>query len=228
MEAGLIDELKLKAALAEQRKWGGKLGRTLVDMGFVDEDSMAMALSRQLGIPVISLDTAKLAPDVVQLMRVDVAERYGVFPVAGDRKTKTLTIASSDPTNMEAIQELQFHTGMKITVNVATASGIDRAIRRYYYGESTTSSATATPVTFGVTETTFDPDLLTRSGDVPKAANGSAPPELLERLDELTEKVASLERVMASQVKALRGVLELLVEKGVVSRDEYLSKVRRE
>src|SRR4051794_8224772 len=97
LDAGVIDEVQLSAALAEQKKWGGKLGRTLVEMGYVDEDSMALALSRQLGLPVIDLDHAPLSPDVPKLLRLDVAERYGVFPVGADTKHKILHVATPDP-----------------------------------------------------------------------------------------------------------------------------------
>ncbi|HEY8209719.1 MAG TPA: hypothetical protein VIG99_19665, partial [Myxococcaceae bacterium] len=139
-DAGLITETQLKTALSEQRKWGGKLGRTLVEMAFVDESSMAAALSRQLQLPLVDLDALKLAGDVVSWLRVDVAERYGVFPLAGDTRQKTLQVATSDPTNFEALQELAFHTGMKIQVSISGATSIDRAIRKYYYGESVVAS----------------------------------------------------------------------------------------
>src|SRR5207245_1942777 len=75
MDAGVLDEMQLKAALSEQRKWGGKLGRTLVEMGFVDEDSMTLALSRQLNLPVGNLDGQGPPAEVVQSTRVDSAAR---------------------------------------------------------------------------------------------------------------------------------------------------------
>ena len=62
IEAGVLDPTQLQAALAEQKKWGGKLGRTLVEMGFVDEDSMVRALSRQLKLPVASSGSAPRGP----------------------------------------------------------------------------------------------------------------------------------------------------------------------
>lgn len=226
MDAGLLSEPQLKAALSEQRKWGGKLGRTLVEMGFLDEESMVAALSRQLGVPLVDLDKATLAPEVVQLLRVDLAERYGVFPLGGDARTKALQLATSDPTNVEALQELSFATGMKLQTSVATASSIDKAIRRLYYGESTISTETELPSTFGVSEAVFDPELLTRGGPA-AGPNGSLPAEVSAKLEELSSKVAELERLVSGEVRALRGLLELLIERGVVSRDEYLQKVRR-
>jgi type IV pilus assembly protein PilB len=225
MDAGLLSETQLKAALQEQRKWGGKLGRTLVEMGIVDEDSMARALSRQLNIPVVDLDSVRLSPSVVQLLRIDVAERYGVFPLGGDPAQKLLHVASSDPTNLEALQELSFQTGMRIQQSVSSASGIDRAIRRCYYGESTTSSATASPDSYGRPEMTFEPQAPRMTVAAAPAA-AAADPEVLRRLDALNARVGSLEQAVAGQVRALRVLMELLVDSGVVRREEYLNRVR--
>ena len=224
-DAGLLSDVQLKAALQEQRKWGGKLGRTLVEMGFVDEDSMALALSRQLNIPKVDLDTVKLPPSVVQLLRIDAAERYGVFPLGGDPAHKVLHIASSDPTNLEALQELSFQIGMRIQQSVASASGIDRAIRRYYYGENTVASATAPHASFGREEMSFEPQA-PRMAAAAQPVGAAADPEVLRRVDALTARVEGLEQAVAGQVRALRVLMELLVDSGVVSREEYVSRVR--
>ncbi|NPC85520.1 general secretion pathway protein GspE, partial [Pyxidicoccus fallax] len=154
MDAGLLTETQLRSALAEQRKWGGKLGLTLVQMGFVDENSMVHALSRQLTIPTVDLEAHTPSPVVLQALRADIAERYTVFPTAADPANKLLTVATADPTNVESFQELAFHTGQRIQVVVAAASSIERAIRRHYHGEFT--SPTATPLTFGMDEATFE------------------------------------------------------------------------
>jgi type IV pilus assembly protein PilB len=235
MDAGLITEVQLNAALSEQRKWGGKLGRTLVEMGFVDESSMTTALSRQLHIPEVNLDTLALPPDALEFLRVDIAERYGVFPVAGDRRAKSVTIATSDPTNADQFQELSFNTGMRIQVVVASASSIDRAIRRHYYGESTVSSDVTTPRELGVNEAEYDPAELAaqargqqaaQAGQPTAAARGPIAADLAAQLAEANRRMAELERLVAGQGRALRGMLELLLEKGVLDRETYLVKVR--
>jgi type IV pilus assembly protein PilB len=216
--------VQLKAALQEQRKWGGKLGRTLVEMGFVDEDSMALALSRQLNIPKVDLDALRLPASVVGLLRIDAAERYGVFPLGGDPAHKVLHVASSDPTNLEALQELSFQIGMRIQQSVSSASGIDRAIRRYYYGENTVASNTASPDSFGRKEMSFEPQA-PRMAAVQEPAP-AAPPEMHRKVEALEARIAGLEQAVAGQVRALRVLMELLVDSGVVSREEYLSRVR--
>ncbi|AGC45376.1 general secretion pathway protein E [Myxococcus stipitatus DSM 14675] len=233
MDAGLLTETQLRSALAEQRKWGGRLGLTLVQMRFVDESSMVHALSRQLAIPTVELDDLAPSSSALQALRVDIAERYTVFPTTVDSATKLLTVATADPTNVESLQELAFHTGQRIQVVVAAASSIERAIRRHYHGEIT--SATATPLAFGMEEETFE--LAPPSGALelmptarPAAASTAPAPvresELLQRVEGLTQQVTDLERMVAQQARSLRAMLELLEKRGLVTRDDYLAKVR--
>lgn len=226
-DAGVLTELQLNAALSEQRKWGGRLGRTLVEMGFVDETSMMLALSRQLNLQVVDLDKTILPAEIVKVLRVDIAERYGVFPVNADARHKNLQIATSDPTNQDQLSELEFHTGMRVTVALASPSAIDRAIRRYYYGDGSSSTTAATPQSLGVAESTFGEDELTDPRQRPGAAASSREvQELTARLSQALQQISTLEQLLSSQVRVVRGLVELLVEKGIVKREEYLAKVR--
>ncbi|MCP3142359.1 GspE/PulE/PilB domain-containing protein [Pyxidicoccus xibeiensis] len=234
MDAGLLTETQLRSALAEQRKWGGRLGLTLVQMRFVDESSMVHALSRQLAIPTVDLERHSPSPVAMQALRVDIAERYTVFPTAFDPANKLLTVATADPTNVESLQELAFHAGQRIQVVVAAASSIERAIRRHYHGEIT--STTATPLAFGMDEPTFelappaetDTVLVPARPSVQQAAPAPVPreSELVQRVEELSQQVSSLERMVAQQARSLRAMLELLETRGLVTRDDYLAKVR--
>lgn len=219
MDAGLLTETQLRSALAEQRKWGGKLGHTLVQMGFVDESSMVHALSRQLHIPAVELDALTPPEHVLQLFRSELAERYGVFPVAADVAHKTLTLASSDPTNVEALQELAFHTHQKIQVVVSSASAIERAIRKYYHGG--VSNTTAAPEQFGFSEPTYEftPPPAPRSSSVREA-------ELRERVEVLTQQVSDLQQMVANQARSLSALLEVLETRGALSREEYFARLR--
>jgi len=235
----VLDESRLKAALAEQRKWGGRLGRVVVEMGFVDETVMCGLLAQQLRLETIALDQATLPERITEHLRLDLAERYGVFPVLADPANNALSVASSDPTNIEALQELEFATGMKITPLVATASSIDRAIRRHYFGERVSATKAATPGELGMSETTFELDqLLSAPAASPRppperrTAPPPAPPapdseSLRKEIALLREQVDGMESIISSQVRALRSLLELLIEAGLLTREEYLDRVHR-
>jgi type IV pilus assembly protein PilB len=224
IDAGLLDEARLTAALSEQRKWGGRLGRTLVEMGFVEEDAMVSALSEQLALPAVDLASHEIVPETLQLLRVDLAERYGVFPLDGDAHKRTLELATTDPTNQEMLKELEFQTGMRIQFSVAGATAIDKAIRRGYYGEQTEASRTATPQEVGGAESLFEIETGSAFSGPPMAPEGQG--DLEKRLAEATKKVEELERSLAAQTRVLRSMLELLFDKGLFTREDYLAKVR--
>lgn len=234
VDAGVLDDARLKAALAEQRKWGGKLGRTLVEMGFVEEATMVNTLAQQLRLAVVNLDELTVPHGVVERLRLDLAERYGVFPVTVDFTTNVMRLATADPTNVEALQELHFATNMKIEPLVASQSGIERAIRRHYFGENTSPTATTTPQALGVNETIYELDELLGEGaaaaapkPTPVSKDVSQVEALRREVGELQAHVQKLEAVAQGQIRSLRAVLELLLEAGLVSREEYLAKLNR-
>ncbi len=240
IEAGLISETQLKAALNEQRKWGGRLGRTVVELGFVTETAIGLVLAKQLELPSIDLDTMPLDQAAPTWLRLDLCERYGVFPLAINPAARAISIATSDPTNVEHLEALEFATNLKVMPTVATASAIERAIRKHYFGENV-EAAVPSAHPRAVTDTRFELDALL--GDPPRktaempllqvvapAPLTHAPPSLAEaqlkrEFAVLREKVDSLEEINASQVRALRVLLELLIESGLVTRDEYLEKL---
>lgn len=232
LDAGAISEVQLSAALSEQRRWGGKLGRTLVDMGFVSEGAMARALSKQLQLPLVDLDEASLPESVTQLLRLDVVERYSVFPLGGDPAKRTLHIATADPTAVDVLQEISFHTGMKVAVSVCASTAIDRAVRRYYYGEKVVASDTLAPESVGMSENTFAEVELSqpnaaplratppKAPDSPSAQDGSA-------LADLARRLTTVEELVGGQARALRVLFEVLVEKKLVLPDEFQKKATR-
>lgn len=235
IDAGVLTETRLQAALAEQKRWGGRLGRTLVEMGFVEESAMVNALSMQLGLPVVDLDSLVLPASITQLLRVDLAERYGIFPLASDPKTRSLQVATSDPTNFDALKELSLQTNSRVHAAVASASQIERAVRRYYYGErSLEPTRTTNPGAFGVFEPSFDLTPLEPSPPKPPRPSARPMPPLPRASaphsipsEEVLNRLKALEEVTSAQTRALKALIELLIDSRLVSRDEYLSKLKR-
>ncbi|MEW5851122.1 MAG: hypothetical protein AB2A00_20210 [Myxococcota bacterium] len=135
VRAGLVDELQLNAALAHQRKWGGKLGSVLVELGFVDEDLVWKGLSKQTGLQRIDLPNTPISPHLVARVPLDLVEKHQLFPVAYKDETKNLLVATSDPTNVAGIDEMSFRTGWRISCGLAPEVEVQWAIRRYYRGD---------------------------------------------------------------------------------------------
>ncbi len=135
IEAGVITETQLAAALNSQRTWGGKVGSTLVRMGFVNEDDILRCLSSQLRLPSVDFRKVKISPKALKAIPLSIAEKYNVIPVAikEEHNKKSVILAMSDPTNLDALSEIQFQAGVHVRPVVATESAITRAIDQYYH-----------------------------------------------------------------------------------------------
>ncbi len=125
-----VTPVQLQEALNHQRQNGGRLGASLVKLGILTDDDIAAAISRQCGVPAINLREFELDPTIVRLVSAESASKYNVLPVA--RSGTTLTLAMSDPTNVFAMDDIKFMTGLHIEPVVASEVAIRDAITRYF------------------------------------------------------------------------------------------------
>jgi type IV pilus assembly protein PilB len=95
---GLLTAEQLKKALAEQKGSPEKLGSVLIRLNFVNEDQLIGFLSRQYGVPSITLGQLDIDPDVLKLVPAPIARKYEVIPVR--RMGNSLALAMADPTNV--------------------------------------------------------------------------------------------------------------------------------
>ncbi len=121
---------QLQKAQEEQRKNGSRLGYSLTKLGIINEEDLTAFLSKQYGVPSINLSEWEVTNDVIQLVPTELAKRHQLIPV--NRAGATLIVAMSDPSNIYAIDDLKFRTGLNIEVVVASEVAIDEAITRYY------------------------------------------------------------------------------------------------
>ncbi|MBI4466780.1 MAG: type IV-A pilus assembly ATPase PilB [Acidobacteria bacterium] len=126
----LITQEQLHQALDAQKKQGGRLGATLVKLGMISDEEITGVLSRQYGVPAINLSYYEVDPAVVKLVPQETAVRYQVVPLS--RVGSTLTIAMVDPTNVFAMDDIKFMTGLKVEPVVASENAIMEAITKFY------------------------------------------------------------------------------------------------
>jgi type IV pilus assembly protein PilB len=133
-QAGIIDEFQLNSALSYQRHWGGRLGESLIRLGYITEEKLQGFLARQFELPRIDLSGRRIAEDVLQYIPVDKAREFNVIPVERREMSGTmhLVVAMTDPTNLTVIDSLQFLTGCRIRPALASAESITQAIERNY------------------------------------------------------------------------------------------------
>jgi type IV pilus assembly protein PilB len=130
LRAGIIDEDKLEQALQFQRNQGGKVSGALVKLDHLNEDDLVEFLARQLGLPTVALDEIDVDPDAVKVMPADMAQKYMVIPYS--RVDSTLHVAMADPTDLNAMDDIKFRTGMAVEVSIASESQIRKALDQFY------------------------------------------------------------------------------------------------
>src|SRR5438477_6862885 len=126
----LLSAQQLREALDYQRSHGGRLGFNLVKMGLVSDDMITAVLSRQYGVPSVNLKLFDIEASVIRLIPHEVAQKYSVLPLS--RVGASLTLAMVDPTNVFAMDDIKFMTGLNIEPVVVSEASVQAAIARYY------------------------------------------------------------------------------------------------
>ena len=125
-----ITVAQLEQALIYQKVNGGRLGLNLVKLGFIKEEEILGLLSTIYGVASINLARFEIAPDVLRLIRGETANRYQIVPLA--KRGTTLTIATTDPTNSFALDDIKFLTGFDVEPILASDEAMANAIAKYY------------------------------------------------------------------------------------------------
>jgi len=135
---GLIEPGDLDRALEIQKERGEKIGKILVDLGFVAMRDVLAALSEQLGIPLVSIEGPPPVTPETEGLSARFLRQCRFIPVAV--RDSTLTIAMADPLDFETISAVQGFTGLGVEAVLAAEQEILDAIDRYY-GEAEKESA---------------------------------------------------------------------------------------
>lgn len=130
LKSGLIDEIQMKTAMSRRQQWGGSLAKILNDMGWVNEDDLIERIGKELRIPVMHLGTWTKDPVALGRLDVDFCETYGVFPM--QFKNRALTLAMSDPTDINAIDEAQRRANTRVIPVLVSETEIRNAILKHY------------------------------------------------------------------------------------------------
>jgi hypothetical protein len=131
VDSGVISREQLSEALSHQRQHGGRLGTCLVELGVVDEKTVASLLAKQLNIPSASAaQLEKCEAFAIKLVPPSVAEKLRAVPIRQDGDK--LWVVMADPTDKQALGELSKVTGKKIRAMVAPELLVQYALERYY------------------------------------------------------------------------------------------------
>ncbi|MBI4246087.1 MAG: hypothetical protein HY614_02760, partial [Candidatus Rokubacteria bacterium] len=132
-QEGLVDRAQLDRALVEQRRSNERIVSILLQRHLIGEAELVGFLSRRYRVPPVTLDGQTIGPDVLSLVPASVAWKYEVLPI--ERTAEMLTVAMADPTNVLALDDIAFMTGMELCPVVALRSEVQHEIRRHYGGQ---------------------------------------------------------------------------------------------
>lgn len=131
VEAGLITQAQLQEALRHQRITGGRMGSNLVALGFVSEDLLMDFLAQKTGVPRLDLKNLDIPVNVLQRIPKRLADQLVVLPVAL-KEPKSLVLAMTDPSDLNAVDSARFASGLNIEPVVASYSSLKQAIGDQY------------------------------------------------------------------------------------------------
>src|SRR5438552_13689048 len=122
LERHLIEREDLERALELQKERGDKLGKILVDLGFIALRDVLAALSDQLGVPLVTPDGPPPAAPEIDGLSARFLRQCRFYPIAMD--DSTLTIAMADPLGFETISAVRGFCGLKIKTALAAEQEI--------------------------------------------------------------------------------------------------------
>ncbi len=247
LEAGLISEAQLLRALERQRNWGGRLGSNLVMIGALTEDALLKFLASKTGIQEMNISEIEINAQIIRKIPQKVVESFHIVPVYMKDK-RTLVVAMVDPTDLNAIDEVRFITGLEIEPVITSYSSILQAIHKYYLGTQLRESpdreimmdegyAASTMEDHGGVAAVDDPDIIIfgRQSEGPSEDDSKSDSsfEFDTNATELSEVAAPApipstgDLDQFDQNQRLIGLYEVLLRKRIVTEAEIAQELTR-
>lgn len=124
IQDGLLDEKSMQAAMIAAKEANANLVSHLVTNNLANAREIAIAASQEFGVPLLDLDAIQPDIDTVKLVSDKLLAKHRVLPLV--RRGKRLFVAVSDPTNLHALDEIKFQTGLSIEAVVVEEDKLQR------------------------------------------------------------------------------------------------------
>ena len=135
VDMGYLDEETLWKVLEEQKRSGSELlGKVAVRMGIVKEDQVLKALGEQLGMKVVRLADITIPAELTEMVNESMATAYKIVPVSVNKKDKSLTVAMAEPQNPSTLDSLRMFLSTEVKGAISTEADVMAAIERLYAG----------------------------------------------------------------------------------------------
>ncbi len=127
-----VNRAQVAEALEIQKNKRGPVGQILVELGYISEEDLHVALASQVGMKPVDLSRIDVAPEAIAMLSAQMAHTYKVIPIEYEEPTNTLAIAIASPDNFQATDDLQTLLGMNVSAQISNREHIESALNRYY------------------------------------------------------------------------------------------------
>ncbi|KPK53781.1 MAG: general secretion pathway protein GspE [Gammaproteobacteria bacterium SG8_31] len=139
VQEGVIAEEALHSASAEARKEKTSLVSYLVSRQMADPTDVGLAACHEFGVPIMDLECIEIDLETVRLVDQGLLEKHRVLPLY--RRGRRLFVGLSDPTNLQAVDEIKFQTSMAVEAVVVEDNKLQDALEKTLEAVDTTFSA---------------------------------------------------------------------------------------
>ncbi len=130
LKQGVVSPAEVDEATEEQQRTGERLDQVLVRLGHVDSSTMLQAISEQFSMPIVDLTAITPEPELLKVLPSRLVFRQQCVPI--DQSNGVLRVATSDPFELTAFDELRLLTGLSIELVLANEEDLRDFIRQHY------------------------------------------------------------------------------------------------
>jgi type IV pilus assembly protein PilB len=130
VERKTLTEEQLREAMSQQQRTRKRLGEILMELGFVSPDAVLDGLSAQLGVPPTRVNSYTVTPEALTCLSEKIARKYTAVPLL--KVGSTLMIATANPRDLQALDDLKFAAGCEVQTMIALESEIEQALATFY------------------------------------------------------------------------------------------------
>jgi type IV pilus assembly protein PilB len=121
-KAGLVEKQALINAIKTAKSSNKRLGQVLLDLGLINEDTLAKAIAKQFGLKYVDLDDVTIPPDAVKIIPEDLIKRHNILPLSVSNGRLRLVI--SDPMDLDMMDSVRLRLNKELECHIANPKKI--------------------------------------------------------------------------------------------------------
>jgi type IV pilus assembly protein PilB len=129
---GKLTKEQADEAMEIQKQKRGPLGQILIDLGYINDQELVLAMAAQAGMEISETDRLEPSPEVIDKIPAQMANTYKVVPIDYNQESNLLTVGIASPDNFRATDDLKTLMGYNVKAVVVRAEVIDKALASFY------------------------------------------------------------------------------------------------